>query len=106
MIGGLGYENEGFACCKRCSWQGIGKEQSASHFETGFLICRPHEHTFKYQFDRWEGCREAWGDEYHRIVTSSLSCLADREMKTMIFEAVNVVEDIQKPFYLYTVDYW
>lgn len=32
--------------------------------------------------------------------------LADREMKTMIFEAVNVVEGIQEPFYLYTVDYW
>lgn len=91
MIGGLGYENEGFACCKHCSWQGAGKEQGASHFETEFLICRPHECIFKCQFDRWEGCRDAWGYEYQRIVTLSLSYLFDREMETMIFEEVNVV---------------
>lgn len=100
MTGGLGYENEGFACCKHCSWQGAGKEQGASHFETEFLICRPYECTFKCQFDKWEACRETGGDEYQRTVTLSHSYLSKREMKTMIFEAVKVVKDIQKPFVL------
>lgn len=40
------------------------------------------------------------GGEYQRIVTLSLSYLFDREMDTMIFEAVNVVWDFQKPFLL------
>lgn len=40
------------------------------------------------------------GDEYQRIVKLSLSYLSNREMKTMVFEAANVVKEILKPFLL------